>query len=180
MKNRPKLDAGHPERDDRRRVAVHDRLDLGMGLVDLAVNKSLKIDGPARRVDCIAVAVEFHDVGGGNQARRHAARQEEMLGVFVVTHADMAETVDDALIIKDAIGGDEVLDQRRIRCRRLRRGGCRSHDQPNSTPKTLHIDACSPSRRLHPDPPRNSTGAWTLTNLRSSLKALRWLQLGSP
>src|SRR5438105_9303668 len=55
-----------PERDDRRRAAVHDPLDLGMGLVDLAVNKSFKINGPARRVDCIAVAIEFHEVGGGN------------------------------------------------------------------------------------------------------------------
>jgi len=42
----------------------------------------------------------------------------------------MAEAVDDALIVQDAIGGDEVLDQRRIRCRRLRCGGRRSHDQP--------------------------------------------------
>ncbi len=130
MKHRPKFYAGHPEWDHRRRMAVHDRLDLGMGLVDLAVDKSFEVDSAARLVDRIAVAVEFHDVGGGNQAGSHAARQQEMLGDFVVTHADMAEAVDDALIIEDAIGGDEVLDQRRIRCRRLRRGGRYSHDQP--------------------------------------------------
>ena len=100
MKERPKLYAGHPERDHRRRMAVHDRLDLGMGLVDLAVDKSFEIERAAVRLDRIAVAVEFHEVGGGNQAGRHAARQEEMLGVFVVTHADMAEAVDDALVIK--------------------------------------------------------------------------------
>jgi hypothetical protein len=28
-------------------MAVHDRLDLGMGLVDLAVDKSFEIDSPA-------------------------------------------------------------------------------------------------------------------------------------
>jgi hypothetical protein len=117
MKHRPKFYAGHPERDHRRGMAVHDRLDLGLGLVDLAVDKSFEIEGTALWIDRIAVAVEFHDVGGCNQAGRHATRQQEMRGGFVVTHADMAEAVDDALIIEDAIGGDEVLDQRRIRCR---------------------------------------------------------------
>jgi hypothetical protein len=38
-----------------------------------------------------------------------------MLGVLVMTHADVAEAVDDPLIVEDAIGGDEVLGQRRIR-----------------------------------------------------------------
>jgi hypothetical protein len=75
MKHGPKRYAGHPERDHRRRMAVHDRLDLGMGLVDLTVDKSFEIDSPALRVDRIAITVEFHDVGGGNQAGRHAARQ---------------------------------------------------------------------------------------------------------
>ena len=28
-----------------------------------------------------------------------------------MAHADMAEAIDDALIVKDAIGGDEVLQQ---------------------------------------------------------------------
>src|ERR1700726_4177935 len=84
MKYRPKFYAGHPERDHRRGMAVHDRLDLGLGLIDLAVDKSFEIDGTALRIDRIAVAVEFHDVGGGDQAGRHAARQQEMLGGFVV------------------------------------------------------------------------------------------------
>jgi len=43
-------------------------------------------------------------------------RQEEMLGALVVAHADMAEAIDNALVVKDAVGGDEILDQRRIRC----------------------------------------------------------------
>ena len=66
------------------------------------------------RVDRLAIAIELHDVGRGDEAGRHAARQEEMVRALVVAHADMAEAVDDALVVKDAVGGDEIFDQRRI------------------------------------------------------------------
>jgi hypothetical protein len=40
----------------------------------------------------------------------------------------MAEAVDDALVVEDAVGGHEILDQRRIGRHRLRRM-CRSHHE---------------------------------------------------
>src|SRR5262249_6548791 len=97
MKNRGELDIGYPERNDRRGMAVHDRLHLGMQLLDLAVNEAFEIDRAALRVDGVAVAVKFHNVGRGHQTGRHAPRQKEMLGVLIVARADMAKAVDHAL-----------------------------------------------------------------------------------
>ena len=43
------------------------------------------------------------------------ARQQESLAVAIVAHADVAESIDDALHREDAVGRNEILDQRRIR-----------------------------------------------------------------
>src|SRR5256885_262556 len=51
MVDRLQLDAGGSERNDRRRVAVHDGLHLRPYLVDLAMNEALEIDGAAARID---------------------------------------------------------------------------------------------------------------------------------
>ncbi len=37
-----------------------------------------------------------------------------MLRVFLIAHTNVAEAVDDALIVEDAIGVDEILDGERI------------------------------------------------------------------
>ena len=110
-------------------MAVHHRLDLGTGLIDLAVDKAFEIEGATLGVDRIAVAVEFHDVGRGRQARRHAPRQQEMLGILVMARTDVAEPVDHTLVVEDAIGGDEIVDQCGVgqRCLRAR---CGSHGKP--------------------------------------------------
>src|SRR5712691_6912601 len=70
--------------------------------------------GRILRIDRLALAVELHNVGRLDEARRHAARQEEMLGLLVVAHADMAKPIDNALVVEDAVGRDEILDQRRV------------------------------------------------------------------
>ena len=88
----------------------------GMGLEDPAVDEAFEIGGAPLRIDRLAARIELHDVGRLNEARRHAARQEEMVGALVVACADMAEAIDDTLVVEDAVGGDEVLDQRRIGC----------------------------------------------------------------
>jgi len=92
---------------------------------------AFEIEGTPLRVDGIAVAVEFHDVIGGDEAGRHAARQQEVLRVLVVAHADMAEAVDHALVIEDSIGRDEIVDQGGIGGRRLRLGTYRGHNRPH-------------------------------------------------
>jgi hypothetical protein len=39
------------------------------------MDETLKVSGAAARVDGISVEVEFHEIGGGDQCRRHASRQ---------------------------------------------------------------------------------------------------------
>jgi hypothetical protein len=85
-----------------------------MGFVDFAMDVAFEIDGTSLRADGVSVAVEFHDVSRRDEAGRHAARQQEVLWVLVVAHADVAKTIDHALVIEDAIGRDEIVDQGRI------------------------------------------------------------------
>src|SRR5436309_10902688 len=52
-------------------------------------------------------------------------------------------------------------------------GDCAAADtavmtSPNSTAKTLHIDACSPPGDYTVDRPETPSGAWTLTNPASN------------
>ncbi len=94
---------------------MHDGLHLRLRPVDLAVDEALKVTSAAARIDSVAVEVELHDIGSGDQRRRHAVRQQEATQILVVPGADMAEAVEHALIREDAIGGDKILDQLRIR-----------------------------------------------------------------
>ena len=48
---------------------------------------------------------------GHHTAGRHVARQQEAVGPFVVADADMAECIDDAVVVEDVIGRDEIGDQ---------------------------------------------------------------------
>ena len=61
---------------------------------------------------CVAVAVEIEldDVVGGDERGRHAARDQEALGILRMAHGDMAEAVDDALLVENVIGIDEIVD----------------------------------------------------------------------
>jgi hypothetical protein len=80
---------------------------------------ALEINGTPLWVDGLALAVEFHDVSAGDKARGHAARQQKVLWVFVVSYADMTKTIDYALVVKDVISHDEIVDQGLIGGQRL-------------------------------------------------------------
>ena len=58
-------------------------------------------------VSRFAVEAERHDVLWLNHFRAARARKQEEVGVVGMAHADVSERIDDALIRKDAIGGDE-------------------------------------------------------------------------
>jgi hypothetical protein len=57
-------------------------------------------------------------------------RQQEMRRVLVMPNADVTEAVDDALLVEDAVAGDEIVDQRRVRWSRRGRVWCRGHRRP--------------------------------------------------
>ena len=82
-----------------------------MSPVDFAVDETLEIGCTAPRVDGVAVEIEFHDIAGGDQRRRHASRQQEAAWVLVVPGTDMAEAVEHTLCGEDTIGGNEIADQ---------------------------------------------------------------------
>jgi hypothetical protein len=54
---------------------VDDRHDLRQRLENLAVDVALDIGGAAVAAERLAVLAEHHDVGGGDEAGRHAAGQ---------------------------------------------------------------------------------------------------------
>ena len=131
MHDGPHRDLGNPERNDARRMAVHDGIDVRPRLVDLAVNETLDEHAAAVLIDRIGIEVEFHDVVGGHQSRRDRAGHQVPVWVGRMTDADMAESIHHALVSEDAAGGDEVFDDRgidgatrsRLRGRRLARAG---------------------------------------------------------
>ena len=107
-------------------MAVHDGIDIGTGLVDLAVDEALNIHESPGLIDRIGIEVVFHDVRRGDDRGRLGARQEISIGRMGMTHAYMAIAVEDALVGQDAVGRDQVFDGSRVdRAARPRRGaGC--------------------------------------------------------
>ncbi len=89
---------------------MHDRLHVGARAIDFAVDEALQIHASPGRIERHAVEVEGDDVLAADQARRHVARQQKMIGRLVVASADMSEAVDDALPVKDTVGENELVD----------------------------------------------------------------------
>lgn len=75
------------------------------------------------RVDGPAVEVKFQDVFFGDKVGRQAARHQESVGIAIVPDRHMTPAVEQAMIRKDATGGDQVFNQPWVR--RPGRGGRR-------------------------------------------------------
>ncbi len=103
---------------------MHDRLHVGARSIDFAMDEALQIHAPSGRIERRTVQVEGDDVLGPDQPWRHVAREQEVPGRIVVTHAHVPESVDDPLAVQDAVGDDELVDETRI--------GSRRHDQLES------------------------------------------------
>ena len=82
------------------------------------MNEPLEVDAATGGIERLAVEIEREDVLRVHQSRRHVARQQEMRGRRVVTHAHVAEAVDDALVVEDPVRQRELRDERRARGRR--------------------------------------------------------------
>ena len=95
-------------------MIMNDRLHVGTRAVDLAVNEPLEVDAATFGVDRVAVEIEGKDVFAPDQTRRHVAREQEMIGRAVVTDAGVAESVDHALPVQNAVGGDQLVDERGV------------------------------------------------------------------
>src|SRR5262245_54956388 len=102
-------------------MAVKDCVDVGARLVDLGMDETLGVDRAAALVDRLALEVELHDVGLADTARRERGRHQETVLALGMAGADVAEPVDHALAVENAIGGYKVVDRGAEIRRRLRR-----------------------------------------------------------
>ena len=89
---------------------MDDGHDFGVGAIDLAVNEAFEIDAAPVGVDGLPVQIEFDNVVGGHVARRHVAGQQEAVRACIVTDADMAKCVDHAVVEKDVVGKNEIVE----------------------------------------------------------------------
>ena len=99
---------------------MDDGVDVRAGLVGLGMDEAFGVDRTIAPLDRLAVEVELHDVLGRHTAGRLGGRHEETIRSRGMPHADMAEAVDHALPVEDAVGGHEIVDQR-LEIARLRR-----------------------------------------------------------
>src|ERR1700732_3052649 len=95
-------------------MAVEGGLNVRASTIERSVNEAFEVNAAAGSINGRAVSVVLENIFCGHQARRHAARHQEMLRVFLVAHTNVAEAVDDALIVEDAIGVDEILAESRF------------------------------------------------------------------
>ena len=111
--NGPKRNIGHSKGNDRGRMAVYDRHDLGACPENFAVDKAFQ-----RRLlnlaDRTAVQFELLDVRHRHRGRRPRLGHEKQVRMLIVPRADMSEPVEHALIRENSIGQDQVFDQCRI------------------------------------------------------------------
>ena len=90
-------------------VMMHDRIDLGAGLVNLAVDHALTIEAEFGRPDRLGIQIEFDDVGHLRQFRRAVARDEKALRIIGVAHADVPERVEHVLVGENARSDDQFV-----------------------------------------------------------------------
>ena len=111
--NSPKRNIGHPTGNDRGRMTVHHRHDLGARSENLAVDESFE-RGLLNLADRTAIPFELLDVRGRHRGRRPRLGHDKPVRILIVSGADMSEPVEHTLIRENAIGEHEVFDQCRI------------------------------------------------------------------
>src|SRR5262249_9674776 len=115
MVNGPQRDFGHSKGNNRRRMPMYDRLDLGVWIAVLTVNEARDVEGAPALLERVGLEVKLQNGGGHHETRRHAASKQESGRVLSVPGADMPEAVDHALVGKDAVSGYEIFDLRPVR-----------------------------------------------------------------
>ena len=80
-------------------------------LVNFAMNEALQKHGSTTVAHGVAIEIELHDVGGGDQRRRERPRHEKAIGIGRMTRADVAEAVENAKVGEDAAASHDIFDQ---------------------------------------------------------------------
>jgi len=99
---------------------------LGVRLVDLAVNVAFGILIAAVQVHRIAVQVVLDQVRRGDEIRRQRAREIVVIGILIAADADVTEGIVDALLMQNPVGRYQVFNQLRFGLCRGRRSCLRA------------------------------------------------------
>src|SRR5262249_15400422 len=102
--------AGNAERHDHGRMMMAYRDDVAPRLINGAVNDAFGIKQRFGRSHWLGIERELQNVLGFDQQRR--ARQQIAVGMRRMTHAHMAESIENAFMREDAIGERQFLDRR--------------------------------------------------------------------
>ena len=92
---------------------MDDRADVRPGAINFAMDEALEIDASIV-TDKIAVQIERLDVAALDECGRHVPRQQEAIGAKRMAHAHVTERIEYALVRKNVIRIDQILDQLRI------------------------------------------------------------------
>src|SRR5215471_6266051 len=90
------------------------RLHVRPQLVDFAVDEPFDHAAAAPRINRIGVKVVFHDVARGYQNRRERPGHQIAVWITWMTDAHVSVGIEYALLGKDTVGRNKVLDERRI------------------------------------------------------------------
>ena len=89
---------------------MHHRVNIRSRLENGAVDEALQIGRAPARIDGGAVERELHDVVRLDAVRRARPREQKMLRLVRMTHADMPER-STIFTGEDAVGGDKFFEQ---------------------------------------------------------------------
>ena len=90
-------------------MVVHDRVDVEPPLKDFAVDVAFEIERDAGVGDRVAVEVEFQDILGGDQFRRHRAREQVAFGVSRGAQAYMPIGIDHPMGGENPVGQNKLV-----------------------------------------------------------------------
>src|SRR5262244_2013409 len=115
-------------------MAVQHCVHVRTRLVDLGMDEALRIDRAVALVERLCIKIELHDVSLADAARGERRRHQKTVLALGMTDADVAEAVDHALAVENAIGSDQVVDRgskirRRLRPCRCKRPSAKSRDK---------------------------------------------------
>jgi hypothetical protein len=93
---------------------MYHRLHVRPQLVDFAVDEPFDHAAAAPRINRIGVKVVFHDVTRGYQNRCERPGHQIAVWITWMTDAHVSVSIEHALLGKDTVGRNKVLDERRI------------------------------------------------------------------
>src|SRR5437660_12448098 len=95
-------------------MAMYHRPHVRPQLVDFAMDEPFDHAAAVLRINRVGIEVVLHDIARRYQDRRARARHQITVGIIWMTDTHMSVGIEHALVRKDSIRRNKVLDERRI------------------------------------------------------------------